>query len=97
MIYAHSVLYVTQFNIQAQFGATRSTARLTSIGIGDTVQDGPGDCWTGWHVHEVNNDGGDWDSWNSNYNGASTPCNCYVNTNDANWIRRMTATVLVGE
>jgi hypothetical protein len=98
MIYAHTVLWSgDDIDIRATFGATRSNAYVTPINVGDTVQDHPGGCSNGWHVHEVNNDGGDWDSWNSKWDTAATFQNLYVNNDDANWTRRMTATVLVGE
>jgi hypothetical protein len=100
MIYAHSVAYGGQFTIQAQAGATLSSAYLTSVGIADTVSDGPGDCWDNWHVHEVNSSDAVmlWNGWNGQYTGIAPPdCNCYVNDNHSNWTRRMTAVVNLGE
>jgi hypothetical protein len=107
MIYAHSYIFngtSTQFNVQAQAGATLSSAYLTSVGIADTVSDANQghftNCWGGWHVHEVNSSDAVmlWNSWNHIYDGVAPPdyC-CFVNDTHANWTRRMTAVVNIGE
>ena len=98
MMYAHTSLYSGQFDIQARTGSSQSGAYLTSIGIGNTVQDGPADCWSGWHVHNVNSKDAVmyWDNWNSKWGTAST-CNCYTNNSDSNWIVQMTAPESIGE
>lgn len=103
MIFAHSVLTSGDFDINTKFVEgvnARDWAYAASWAIGDTVQDGPSDgtgaCWSGWHAHEVNNDGGAWDNWNSDYDYVAPPsCNCYNTSDRANWTRRMTFTVLV--
>lgn len=92
MIYAHSVLYnSSQFNINFKRGGTRTNAHLTSVGIGNTVQDGPSTCWTGWHVHENNSDDAvmRWDQWNSLYSGTPPHTDTYTNNSPTYWIRRM--------
>jgi hypothetical protein len=100
MIYAHTVLTGSTFNINAKNGATLSNAYLTSFGIGDTVSDasaGP-NCWQGWHVHENNSDDAvmHWDSWNSKWDTAAVSCDCYKNDSSSNWIRRMTFAWIFG-
>jgi len=98
MAYAHASLNSSQFNILFQKGATRALAKLNSLAIGNSVADGPGGCWSTWHVHEINSDDAVmyWDAWSSVWDAASL-CNCYVTNDDDNWVRRMTASMNIGE
>lgn len=100
MYYVHSILYSGQFNLQFKRGSSRSNAYLNSIGIGNTTQDGPSGCWTGWHVHENNSDDATmyWDGWNTTkWANASLLTNSWVTDDDVNWVRQMTTAISIGE
>ena len=100
MYYGHTSLYSGhQFNVLFQDGGNLSNARLNSIGIGSTFDDGltnSDNCWSGFHLHETNSNDANkkWDAWNSFYNTAATFCECHTNTASSNWIRRMTWTLV---
>ena len=107
MIFAHTVVTTgTIWPIKTKFvnGVNYlDWSYGASWAIGNTVRDGPtngtGDCWTGWHVHEVNNDGGAWDpepnGYNDDYDNSPAFCNCYNTSDKTNWTRRMTFTMVV--
>jgi hypothetical protein len=103
MIFAHTVVASGTIEpIKTKFvdGVdARDWAYAASWSIGDTVRDGPtdgtGECWQGWHVHEVNNVAGAWEKYNDYYDTSPTFCNCYNTSDRTKWTRRLTFTMVV--